>query len=158
MKYFYLFFLSSLIILVIILPTNVKGQTEDEEFFDYNMIPLSESKYLGFLEIQVRNFNDQIVSTAGCNAITFYQSPLTEYYIYSKTTVGAYEINDKVYERMEFVTKSNPYKFKSFSSFTQFDLVIDGNHFPAFNAYHNGVSVEEGDTITSTWIILRPLN
>src|SRR3989344_4674899 len=139
-------------------PTN--EDAKKQSYFAINhirLIPITNSKYLGHVVLQVRNSQGVLVGVFVSDALGYLPHEITDEYLNSSPVKELVEIGGQKYEKREFVEtlhgKKSTFIGKAVLGYDKLGYDI----YP-FDALPHGITIEKGDTLRADWTILKKIN
>ena len=139
-------------------PTNESAKKQS--YFAINnirLIPITNSKYLGHVVLQVRNSQGMLVGVFVSDALGYLPHEITDEYLNSSPVKELVEINGQKYEKREFVEtlhgKKSTFIGKAVLGYDKLGYDI----YP-FDVLPHGIIMEKGDTFRADWTILKKIN
>ena len=139
-------------------PTN--EDAKKQSYFAINhirLIPITDSKYLGHVVLQLRNSQGTLVGVFVSDALGYLPHEITDEYLNSSPVKELVEINDQKYEKREFVetlhAKKSTFIGKAVLGYDKLGYDI----YP-FDVLPHGITIEKGDTLRADWTILKKIN
>lgn len=139
-------------------PTNENAKKQS--YFAINnirLIPITNSKYLGHVVLQLRNSQGTLVSVFVSDALGYLPHEITDEYLNSSPVKELVEINGQKYEKREFVEtlhgKKSTFIGKAVLGYDKLGYDI----YP-FDVLPHGITMEKGDTLRADWTILKKIN
>ena len=139
----------------------IDPQNEDaikQSYFAINnirLIPITNSKYLGHVILQVRNAEGSLVSVTISDALGYLPHEITDEHLSSSPVKELVEINGQKYEKREFVETLHATRTAFVGKIT---LGYDKYGAYTFDDLPHGITIEKGDTIHAGWTILKKVN
>jgi len=120
------------------------------------LIPITSSKYLGHVVLQVHNLQGDLVSVTVSDALGYLPHEITDEYLESTQVKEIVVLNGKKYEKREFVETLHSTE-QTFIGRAQ--LVYDklGYDIRPFDVLPHGITVEKGDILRGEWTIFREI-
>jgi len=139
-------------------PTN--EDAKKQSYFAINhirLIPITNSKYLGHVVLQVRNSQGALVGVFVSDALGYLPHEITDEYLNSSPVKELVEINGQKYEKREFVEtlhgKKSTFIGKAVLGYDKLGYDI----YP-FDVLPHGITMEKGDILRADWTILKKIN
>src|SRR3989344_4940631 len=139
-------------------PTN--EYAKKQSYFAINhirLIPITNSKYLGHVVLQVRNSQGVLVGVFVSDALGYLPHEITDEYLNSSPVKELVEINGQKYEKREFVEtlhgKKSTFIGKAVLGYDKL-----GYDIYTFDVLPHGITIEKGDTLRTDWTILKKIN
>ena len=121
------------------------------------LIPITNSKYLGHVVLQVRNSQGALVGVFVSDALGYLPHEITDEYLNSSPVKELVEINGQKYEKREFVEtlhgKKSTFIGKAVLGYDKLGYDI----YP-FDVLPHGITMEKGDILRADWTILKKIN
>ena len=121
------------------------------------LIPITNSKYLGHVVLQVRNSQGMLVGVFVSDALGYLPHEITDEYLNSSPVKELIEINGQKYEKRELVeilhAKKSTFIGRAVLGYDKLGYDI----YP-FDALPHGITIEKGDTLRADWTILKKIN
>ncbi|MBI2006346.1 MAG: tetratricopeptide repeat protein [Nitrosopumilales archaeon] len=139
-------------------PTN--DDAKKHSYFAINhirLIPITNSKYLGHVVLQVRNSQGTLVSVFVSDALGYLPHEVTDEYLNSSPVKELVEIDGQKYEKREFVETLHGKK-SSFIGKAVLGYDKLGYDIYPFDVLPHGIIMEKGDTLRADWTILKKIN
>ena len=121
------------------------------------LLPVTNSKYSGYVVLDVRNSEGGLVSVIVSDALGYMPLEITDEYLNDAPVKEKIVIDGKTYEKREFtnVLRSDKTTFIG-RTFLVYDKL--GYDIFAFDALPHGITLENGDTLTANWVIFREVS
>ncbi|MGQ0376977.1 MAG: tetratricopeptide repeat protein [Nitrososphaerota archaeon] len=139
-------------------PTN--EDAKKQSYFAINhirLIPITDSKYLGHVILQLRNSQGILVSVFVSDALGYLPHEITDEYLNSAPVKELVEIDGQKYEKREFVEtlhgKKSTFIGKAVLGYDKLGYDI----YP-FDVLPHGITIEKGDMLRADWTILKKIN
>lgn len=120
-------------------------------------IPITDSKYLGHVILQLRNSQGGLVSVTVSDVLGYLPLEITDQYLNSVQVKEIVIINGKKYEKRDFteIRHATKQTFIGMSALTYDKLGYD--IYP-FDVLPNGITIEKGDVLRADWTIFREID
>ena len=119
------------------------------------LVSIKNSKYLGYVQIEVRNANGALISITESDTIKYYPFSLTDEYFDETAVTRILEINGINYEEKKFEETYHAEDADIFIGRVTLSTDKIGYDVNLFSSFPHGFTVEDGDVAISHWTILR---
>jgi len=117
-------------------------------------IPITGSKYLAHVIIQVHNKSGELVGVVIADNVSYSPHSLTDEFLDAHPVKEITEINGQNFEKREIIASLNAQE-DTFISSTRLVSEKFGDPIVVFFTLNDGYVIENGDTVTATWTVFR---
>ena len=123
-------------------------------FQKIGITPITDSEYLAYVIIKIHDRAGNLVGVVVADNISYTPHSLTDEFLNEHPVKEITEINGKNYEKREIVTSLDAHE-DTFISSTRLVSEKFGDPIVVFFTLNDGYVIENGDTVTATWNVLR---
>jgi len=126
----------------------------NQELDSTELISMKSSKYFGYVQIEVRNSNGNLVSVTESDTLDYLPFAITDEFLNEIKVDNIVSMNDKNYEIYKLKETLHAEEDTFIGRVTLGDDKI-GYDIKVFSSFPNGFTVEYGDVVIAHWTILR---
>jgi len=118
------------------------------------LISMKNSKYFGYVQIEVRNSNRVLVSVTESDTLHYLPFAITDEFLNESEVDNIVSMNGKNYEIYKLEETFHPEE-DTFIGMVTLGTDKIGYDINVFSSFHHGFTLERGDVAISHWTILR---